>query len=147
MTPAEQDPARELVARAIREATDTELDDCLDDEDACFERKIHLGAATNGVVRTVYATPEMIADVAVAALAEAGRLLPAGGREERTQWRVEWPDDGDFVVSDSRASLAEAVALRERWASRDGAPERAKSRIVARRVITFDWVEVGTDER
>lgn len=83
---ADTDPAVELVARAIREATDTELDDCIEDEDECFERKIHLGSEIDGVVRTVYATPEQIGRVAAAAL--AGRLLPpvVQTREERGWW-------------------------------------------------------------
>lgn len=72
------DPA-DVIAQAIRDATDTELDNCLDDEDDCFDEKIHLGSQCDGVVRTVYATPEQIGKVAVAAL--AGRLLPAGAEE------------------------------------------------------------------
>ncbi|MGE5721372.1 MAG: hypothetical protein ACM3YM_02835 [Sphingomonadales bacterium] len=77
---ADLDPAVELVAQAIREATDTELDDCLEDADECFERRIHLASSSNGVIQTVYATPEQIGRVSVAALASAGYvLLPPGG--------------------------------------------------------------------
>jgi transcriptional regulator with XRE-family HTH domain len=63
-----------LIAQAIRDEAkhypgdDGREDRCVDDEDVCMAANIHHGWSVDGVVRAVYASPERIAEVAVAAL-------------------------------------------------------------------------------
>lgn len=71
----EPDPtASELVAKAIRDATE-EFDDCLDDEDECFDKVIHLQHSIDGIVLSVVASPAVLARTAATALADAGLLV------------------------------------------------------------------------
>ena len=83
---------RELVANRIRaEALADEYGDhCLDDEDACWRARVHMGSQSDGVVYTVYANPDRLAELALDALADAGLLIPPGGR-----LYVEATEDGD----------------------------------------------------
>lgn len=57
-------------------------DRCVQDEAVCMAASVHLAASIDGVVRSVYASPERLAEVALNALAEAGVLLPPGGQTE-----------------------------------------------------------------
>ena len=55
------------VANAIRAdaATDPNHDNCIEDEEACYRSHIHEGAVSNGIVISVLAHPDRLAELAV----------------------------------------------------------------------------------
>ena len=73
----------QIIAAAIRDACPDPDDDCLPDEEACFEKHpVHGCGTTNGVIDEVYADVDKLAALIVAALNVAGRLGPGSTSPE-----------------------------------------------------------------
>lgn len=66
---------KELIAQAIRDEAKQYPGiggNCTEDEAACLEANVHQGWSTDGVIGTVYASPERLAEIAVATLEAHG---------------------------------------------------------------------------
>lgn len=68
----------DIVKRAVRDACPDPDNDCLSDEEECFNKHpIHEGGSTDGVIDSIYADVDGLAFLIVKALADSGRLRDA----------------------------------------------------------------------
>lgn len=124
LAPVEQDPARELVARALAdEFGHGYIDGGLS---VVF-------LAEDGYSSIRSAKPFEVTDVVLAALAEAGRLLPAGGTTREVVGTEEdgFIYEGHVSTSEGRLPVTHRRTVTE-WPNGS--------------TYTTGWVEVGTDE-